>query len=180
MKATRLCVIGLALAVFAILLVRACFLRSDEPTYQGKPVSVWFKEYANATNPALFTVSGTQGGRMIIPQAAFGGRVVMVSPPSTNFQVRAWFLSPDPAWVALETLGSNAVPHLVYRLHIGQMDRTYERLFTNLPSALQCRLPNPAQKKWYRARALQTIARLGDPARAASPALLELLKQNDP
>jgi len=178
MNAKRLCVIGLVLAGFAFLLFVSRFLRSDEPTYQGKPVSVWFKEYAFASNAVLSTVSGIQGGRTVIGQITFGSRMIALS--SSNAPVRIWSVTPDPAWTALQALGSNAVPQLVYRLRIGKMDRTYEQVFTNLPSALQRKLPNPAQKKWFRMRALEAIGKLGDPARAASPALLELLRQNDP
>ena len=41
MKAKRLRVVGLVLAGLTLLVVAARFLRSDEPTYQGKTVGVW-------------------------------------------------------------------------------------------------------------------------------------------
>jgi|ERR1043166_133936 HEAT repeat protein len=190
MKAKRLYVIGFVLAGFALLLAFARLLHSDEPAYQGKPVSVWFKEYAFASNsPALAVWSYHSDGRRLIVQTSSGIHPILLPIFTNSAQQILWTQlqisqmrssPPHPAWVALQALGSNAVPHLVRCLHISRLDRAYERVFANLPAFLQLNLPNPAQKKWYRTRALQTIARLGDPARAASPALLELLKQNDP
>ena len=185
MKAKRLLVIGLVLAGVGFVFILARLFASREPVYQGKRVSVWFKEYAFATNLVMPTVRYPVAGQGIIVQRMPDGRAAVVSSPSKNLQSQiVWFqsLPPEsaPAWIALQALGSNAVPHLVYRLRSGRMDRIYERGFTNLPSALQRRLPNPARKKWYRAQALRAITGLGDAARDASPALLELLQRPDP
>jgi HEAT repeat protein len=123
-------------------------------------------------------------GRTALIQSTPAGNVVIV-PATTNAAQTVWFPPPispqrDPAWEALRALGPKAVPHLVQYLRIGVMDRTYERVFTNLPAALQGKLPNPWQKKWLRIRAIDALAKLGDPAREAATLLLQLLKQRDP
>jgi hypothetical protein len=71
---------------------------------------------------------------------------------------------------------------LVRNFRGGVFDRTYERAFTNLPSAIQKQIPNPARNRWLRVRAVDALARLklGESGRAATPYLLEMLKQRDP
>jgi len=190
MKTKRLVVIGPVLAGLALLLILARHFRSDEPTYQGKPVSVWFKEYALGTK-TVFAWPQTPGTRATMPdgrtaliQSTPAGNVVIVL-ATTNAAQTVWFPpqtkpSRDPAWEALRSLGPEAVPYLLQYLRMGVMDQTYERIFTNLPPALQGKLPNPFQRKWLRIRAIDALAKLGEPVREASPLLLELLKQRDP
>ena len=179
-----LVLVGLALLaslVLLVIVVRGVW-SADEPTYEGKPVSVWFREYAYASNSAFYTASGMPSGRTVIFPAGSGKRPVLTSSPSTNLQVRVWYPTADPAWAALEALGSNAVPCLVRHFRSGVLDRAYERAFTNLPSAIQKKLPNPVRNRWLRIRAIDALARLklGESGRAATPHLLELLKQRDP
>jgi hypothetical protein len=50
MKTKRLLVIGCLLACLELLVVARRFWPANEPTYQGKPDSVWFKEYVFTTN----------------------------------------------------------------------------------------------------------------------------------
>jgi len=171
------------LASLALLVVVASGLwASNEPVYQGKPVSVWFREYAYASNSALYTASGMPGGRTVIFPTGSGKRPVLASAPSTNLQVRVWYPTADPAWAALEALGSNVVPCLVRHFRSGVTEGAYRRAFTNLPVAMQKKLPNPFQKQWLRIRAIDTLAKLklGESGRAATPHLLELLKHRDP
>jgi hypothetical protein len=188
MKAKRLRVIGLLLAGLVLLLAVIRFWPASGPTYRGKRVGVWFIEYAFATNPAPVSnlvLGKSSSGQNVIFQMEPGGRLVTVSSASTNLAGQLALLQtlrnpgPDPAWKALQALGSNAVPHLIKRVRLGALDRGYARVFTNLPMVIQGKLPNPAQKRWYQHRALAAIADLGDAARAATPALLELLPQND-
>jgi hypothetical protein len=170
------------LASLVLLVIFAAGLWSaDEPTFEGKTVSVWFREYAYASNSALYTASGMPGGRTVIFPAGSGKRPVLTS-SSTNLQVRVWYPTADPAWDALESIGSNAVPCLVRHFRSGVVDRAYERAFTNLPVAVQKKLPNPSQKRWLRIRAIDALARLklGESGQVATPYLLELLKQRDP
>jgi len=179
-----LVLVGLALLACLVLLVIVVrgLWSADEPAYEGKPVSVWFREYAYASNSAFYTASGMPIGRTVIFPAGSGKRPVLTSSLSTNLQVRVWYPTAGPAWAALEALGSNAVPCLVKHFRSGVLDRAYERAFTNLPSALQKQLPNPVRNRWLRVRAVDTLARLklGESGRAATPYLLELLKQRDP
>jgi hypothetical protein len=165
------------------------FRGSKEPAYQGKTVSVWFKEYAFATNALIRkrVVGYLPDGRVFVMQPASKGDTIKVEQVSTNrpnwtADLRSRFEAPprQPAWEALQSLGSNAVPCLVRHLRIGPLDRAYERAVTNFPVFVQHRLPNPAQKRWYRVRALQTLSQLKDSARGATPALLELLHQREP
>jgi len=189
MKAKPLQVIILALVGLSLLVVATRFRPSGEPLYQDKPVSVWFKEYAFASNsPAPRAGYMLNSGGLIVRPAS--GMQTLPAPTFTNRAQQLLWLQqqmvmpypppPDPAWEALRALGPKAVPHLVQYLPIGVMDRAYARAFTNLPPALRRKLPNPWQKQWLRIRAIDTLAKLGDEARAASPLLLELLKQPDP
>ena len=186
MKAKPLRVIALVLVGLSLLVVAARFLPSGEPIYEGKPVSVWFKEYAFASNspatPVSYTLKSgglTTSGMRMMPLTAFTNRAQQILWLRQQMMM-PYSPPPDPAWEALQVLGPKAVPHLVQYLRIGVMDRTYERVFTNLPPALQGKLPNPWQKKWLRIRAIDTLAKLGDQAREASPLLLQSLKQRDP
>lgn len=162
MKAKRPWFIIFILAVLALALVTGRWLFFEEPTYAGKTVSVWFAEYAYATNA-------------VGPQPA---RIVFIN------QKPVWQMAtpapPDPAWEALRALGSNAVPCLVQHLRYGPLDRAYESAVTNLPAFLQRKLPNPMQRRWYRIRALQALAQLRDAARPATPAVLALLRKREP
>ena len=86
---------------------------------------------------------------------------------------------PDPAWEALQALGSNAVPYLVSQLRGIPFEPTYQRVFTNLPVLMQKKLPNPREKQQLRIRALNALGRLGDPALGASPVVVAMLKERD-
>ena len=128
-------------------------------------------------------------GRMVLMQIDPAGRLVTLQAPTNPAAQIVWLqqqMSPtsmrDPAWEALQALGSNAVPCLVRHFRSGVLDRAYERAFTNLPPAIQKKLPDPSQKQWLRVRAIDTLAKLklGESGRAATPPLLELLKQRDP
>jgi len=134
-----------------------------EPSYQGKPVSTWFEEYARMSYGQGTTIHVMQGptGRILMRDGSYAPL-------------------PDPAWEALKALGSNAVPHLTGRVRGNVLDQPYERIFTNLPPAIQRKLPNPWMKKWYRRFAVEALGGLGEHARSASPALLEALKRPDP
>jgi hypothetical protein len=187
--------VGLCLlASLALLLVVASgFWSSDEPTYEGKSVSVWFKEYAYASNAPAAPLRNLGArrmpdGRMVLMQIDPAGRLVTLQAPTNPAAQIVWLqqqMSPlparDPAWEALQALGSNAVPCLVRHFRSSVIDRTFERAFTNLPSAIQMQLPDPSQKQWLRIRAIDTLARLklGESGHAATPYLLELLKQRD-
>ncbi|MCL4785572.1 MAG: HEAT repeat domain-containing protein [Verrucomicrobia bacterium] len=176
--------VGICTLISLVLLVifAAGWWSADEPTYEGKPVSVWFREYAYGSNSALPIVSGVRPCLTVIFPAGSGKRPVVTASPSTNSQLRAWYPTKDPAWAALQALGSNAVPCLVRNFRGGVFDRTYERAFTNLPSAIQKQIPNPARNRWLRVRAIDALAtlKLGESGRAATPHLLEMLKQRDP
>jgi len=191
--------VGLCLLVsFALLLVfSAGVWSSHEPAYQGKSASVWFREFAYGSN----TMAGplrTLGartlpdGRMVLMQVAPDGRVVTLLAPTNRQAQIAWlrqayvpsptFRPGDPAWEALQALGSNAVPCLVRQMRSTLPERAYVWVFTNLPPAIQKKLPDPSRKQWLRVRAIDTVAKLqlGEAGRAATPCLLELLKERDP
>lgn len=168
--------------------------KADEPAYQGKSVSVWFQEFAYSSNapPAPVQVLSMRvkpDGSVVVMQRNAAGNVVMLNSP-TNPAARAIWLqqqmsSPqylwrDPSLQALQALGSNAVPHLVAHLGGNMFDQAYKRVFTNLPALLQRKLPDPRQSIWLRARALNALSQLGEPARDAAPRFLPLLKQRDP
>lgn len=185
--------VGICVLTSLVLLI---FLASnwwsaDEPAYEGKPVSVWFKEYAYASNAAAMRVQNLGArrmpdGRMVLMQIDAAGRLVTLQAPTNPAAQVLWLqrqMPPtrDPALDALQALGSNAVPCLVRQFRSGVFDRAYERVFTNLPPAIQKRLPSPFQKQWLRVRAIDALARLklGEAGRAATPYLLELLQQRD-
>jgi hypothetical protein len=182
-----------------VILLAACFgllaflflllWPSEEPTYKGKSARVWFEEYVRTSNrPPRVVWSYRSDGRRLIVQTSFGSYPVPMPLFTNDAQQALWIRSQviqtrsspsSPAWVALQTLGSNAVPELVRHLHISRLDRSYALVFTNLPSWFQQKLPNPAERRWYRTKALQTVGRLGESGRPAFPALLKLLKEND-
>ena len=188
MKLKRLGVILVVLAGLLLLAAALPFLRSNEPAYEGKTVSAWFKEYAHATNATtqLQLPNLTVQGRAILLRAMSNGANIKMLQALTNQLfwvggIRPEMAAPrEPAWKALQALGSNAVPCLVHHLSYSPVDRAYERAVTNLPAFLQRRLPNPLEKRWYRIRALQTLAALKDSARGATPALLDLLRKPEP
>lgn len=163
-----------------------------EPVYQGKPVSVWFREYAFASNapvgPGQIVSARIQpDGRMVLTQI-IGGKQVTVTGPTNLAAQGAWLsqqmsaprLPPrDPAWDALRALGTNAVPHLVRQLRGIPFEATYARILTNLPVLLQKKLPSPQANRYRRIQALDALGKLGDSAKEATPAVLALLGQRD-
>ena len=186
--------VGLCLLASLALLfvVTTGFWSTAEPNYEGKSVSTWFKEYAYSSNApaAQPRTMGTRiqpDGRMVLMQIDSAGRLVTLQGPTNRAAQIAWIqqkMSPqrDPAWEALQALGSNAVPCLVRHFRSGVLDRAYQSVFTNLPAAIQKKLPNPTQRQWLRVRAIDTLSRLklGEEGRAATQYLLELLDQRDP
>lgn len=90
---------------------------------------------------------------------------------------RAGTQPPNPAWEAMVALGSNAVPHLIRCIRTGVLEQPYTKLHPNLPKALQKHLPNPQVRRNRRFEAVRALRELGEPARAATPVLLEALKQ---
>lgn len=164
------------------------FHGSKEPAYQGKTVSVWFRDYAYGSNTTTRPVVAnlTPPMHAILAHAKSNGVLPQVLQTMSNHlsMLTSAQLSRtpprEPALDALQALGSNAVPCLVRHLRIGPLDRAYERAVTNLPVFVQRRLPSPAQKRWYRVRALQALSQLKDSARSGTPALMELLHQREP
>src|SRR6266850_6233257 len=116
MKVKRVCAILLLLGGLVVLAVIGRRLPSSEPAYQGKTVSVWFKQYAFATNSAVRTsvLSFSPSGRALIIQNTSTGGTIIPLQLSTNrpnwiAEFRSSYESPaDPAWLALQALGSNA------------------------------------------------------------------------
>ena len=168
---------GLLLALVAL-----PFLGSNQPSYQGKPVSVWFKAYAyssNAPPPGLYSFPYSGNARVVRWVGGVSNTVPgAVWPVAPRTPATPW--PGNPAEDALRALGSNAVPYLVTQLRYGRLDRAYNIAFTNLPAFIQRRLANPGEKQWYQIRAMDALGELGDTARGATPALLELLRQGDP
>jgi hypothetical protein len=178
----------LVVLVGLVYLATLPFLGSKEPTYQGKTVSVWFKEYAYGSNTATRPIATnlTPPMHAVLAHAKSNG-----VPPQVLFalsnQYARWASADlyeipprDPALEALQALGSNAVPYLLQYLRVGPLDRTYDRVVTNLPVFVQSRLPSPTQKRWDRNQALEALSRLEDSARSATPVLLELLRKPEP
>src|SRR6266704_3028315 len=104
MKAKRLRVIVLVLVGLSLLVLATRFRPSGEPAYEGKPVSVWFKEYAYASNaPAARISLGStltlRGGRTVLFRIDPAGRVVTLQTPTNRTAQITWR---DPAWEALE------------------------------------------------------------------------------
>src|SRR5262249_49165964 len=147
--------------------------------------SVWFNEYAYATNQVAisFAVFRSPSGSNVLYTGAIVPSLLKTNPYLlTNFtgiSTAALPVSPQ-ARVAIEKLGPNAGPYLVQQLNIGTLNRTYERIFTNFPTIIKRKLPNPEHKRWHRDRALDAIAEVGYPVRDVTPTLLELLKERDP
>lgn len=169
--------VGLLLALVAL-----PFLGSNQPSYQGKPVSVWFKAYAYSSNtpaPGLYSFPYSGNARMV-RWVGWVSNIVpgAVWPVAPRTPATPW--PGNPAEDALRALGSNAVPYLVTQLRYGRLDRAYTIAFTNLPAFIQRRLANPGEKQWYQIRAMDALSDLGDTARGATPALLELLRQGHP
>src|SRR6187401_2941620 len=125
MKAKRLRVIVFVLLGPLLLIVAFRYLPSGEPTYEGKPVSVWIKEYAFSTNavvaPQTLGTSILPDGRRVLLQVnPTGGVVTLLAPTNPAAQI-VWLqqqLKPPryPAREALQALGPKAVPHLVQYL----------------------------------------------------------------
>lgn len=161
---------------------------ANEPIYQGKAVSVWFREYAyNSNPPSSDTIKGIgrDGTTVVVFPAGYGfGRSGSSMGSITNLKSVVRFeyqyATPDPAIVALKALGTNAIPHLVKHLRVGLFDSTYLRVFTNLPGSFQQSLPNPIQKMTLQLRAMDFLGKLGIQADTAVPALLKLLRCSDP
>ncbi len=173
----------LAFVVFLIIMF-GTHQPSTEPTYQGKPVSLWFREYAFRSNlPIASSIKGiTRDGKSVLLQVGNNGSVTLRTMSNLNSIVRIEFqeAQPDPSWTALKTLGTNAVPHLVHHLGVGLLDSTYKRVFTNLPGSFQSSLPDPIQKQTLRLRAIEALGNLGVHADGATTELIRLLRRNDP
>ena len=188
----RLLVVGLAglcLLAGIALLVTVLNGTGHEPIYRGKPLSLWFREYAFSSNAPVQTVSARiqPGGQMVLTQIR-GGTQVRIVGPTNSAALAAWLrvqMPPslanarDPAWDALQAIGSNAVPYLIGQLRGIPFEPTYRRAFTNLPALLQKKLPHPGERHYLRVRALNALSSLGDPDGLATPALLELLRKRD-
>ena len=165
-----------------------------EPVYQGKSLSVWFREYAFSSNTPVVAVGAPiiaaragWDGRVVVTQMRAGKQVNIIGP--TNPAAVPALLrvqmgaagrpASDPAWDALEAIGSNAVPYLVSQLRSIPFEATYTRAFTNSPVLFQKTLPNPWERRYLRMRALDALSVIGDPHGIATPALLQLLRKRD-
>ena len=87
----------------------------------------------------------------------------------------------NPPAPALPLLDSNAVPFLVEALdrQDGQLRRVYLRLWNNLPSRVQNRLPQPVPGWAIRANAAALLGTIGTNAVSAIPALIRALKTDN-
>jgi len=184
--------VGLCLLAVLAFLVKLGPRATSDAEYRGKPVGLWFKEYAFASNPPAGPIVSANvmrdgSGRVVLVQRTAAGTVTTTSPTNAAAQI-AWLRAqmsgqrlpaPDPAWDALQALGSNAVPFLVSQLRGIPFEQSYTRVFTNLPVLMQKKLPNPQQKRYVRIRALEALSKLGDSAQSATPAVLALLKDSD-
>lgn len=194
MRRRRTLAIWLAFALVIVLGFAAWKIArtSAEPSYGGKPLSVWFREYSGARQILPPPV--------IVPQvvAVTSNRVFLVvsnrlvSVTSNQLPVyfpRGWPTAGRPASVpatdsispltAFDAIGSNAAPFLAAQMRLTAWDRFYERNYTNLPAALQKRLPSPGDRWSRRSRAIEIAQRLGSAAHDTSPALLKLLREGD-
>jgi len=86
----------------------------------------------------------------------------------------------SPPAPALPLLDSNAVPFLVEALdrQDGQLRRVYLRLWNNLPSRVQNRLPQPVPGWAIRANAAALLGTIGTNAVSAIPPLIRALKSD--
>lgn len=148
----KMIILLIALAVVVGVVVVVIFWPTEEPTYQSKPVSFWFEQYAHPSSYLGAPVTITQGPN---------GRILRLSGTVEPL--------PDPAWEALKALGSNAVPYLVRRLRVSPLEsRVYVQVLMNLPQAIRSKLPSPWTAMQYRASAAEALGGLGNDA---SPAL---------
>ena len=86
-----------------------------------------------------------------------------------------------PAESAFRSMGSNAVPFVIATLAKtdGPFQQIYLRCYPKLPAKLRAQLPHPTPADAIRNRAILALALLGPSAKAAIPALLNVLT-NDP
>ena len=153
----------LGIVVLLVAAVALYLLPSDQPTYQGKTVKVWFTEYVNA-----FHSSGQVARR-------YSSRGRTLHDPQTGKQL------PDPAWDAFRALDSNAVSYLISVIRVSPLEApACVRAYTNLPLVIRQRIPDPRLRNWYRQSALEILSGLGESARPALPVILKLLAQPDP
>lgn len=165
MKTRRLLISFLALAMIVGVMVLILRRAPAEPRHNGKPLSVWFQEY-----------TGVRPGQMgpMPPGPPF----IIVSNRIIWNERKP--LAPDSAWPAIAAIGSNAAPFLAAQMRHTRLDRFYERNYTNLPTLLRKRVPDPGERWLRRLRAIEIAERLGPAAHATAPALLRLLRRADP
>lgn len=194
MKLKRLHLAGLLLVIIGAGTVAICFRPTPEPSYNGKRLGVWFKEYTGRAGQSLLAPSGA-GARYVYFSTNYPSWITAQNRASFSVVSNrgGWFVltnrsislpapSPAPtndAWTAIRAIGSNAAPYLAAQMHRSRWERYYERNFTNLPAFLQKKLPHPAQKWFARQRAIEIAERLGPAAHETAPALLELLYEGD-
>ena len=151
----------LGIVVLLIAAVALYLLPSDQPTYQGKTVQVWFGEYVNAAQSSGVTWSYSSRGRTLYD-------------PQTGKQLS------DPTGDAFRALDSNAVPYLISVIRVSPLESpACVRVFTNLPLIIRQRIPDPRMRNWYREKALEILSGLGESARPALPVMLKLLTHPD-
>jgi hypothetical protein len=181
--------VGLCILAGIAALVTLLNDRSEGPVYRGKHVGIWFREYAFSSNATVRTVAVKvrADGRIVLTQIRAGRQVdIVMSTNSPGFPALlsaqtavGWPSTGDPAWNALQAIGTNAVPYLVGQLHGIPFEPTYTRAFTNLPVVLQKKLPHPGERHYLRLKALEVLGRIGDPSGTATPVLLDFLRKRD-
>jgi len=125
-----------------------------EAVHQGKTVEAWFQEYVASADTRTSPTT----------PAVMNGEYMRRTPEHDN---------PDPAWEAFKALGEKAVPCLVVHLHSSARDLSGDSTIARPPTA------NQERTRLERQQAIELIHRLGVSARAAAPALLELLPESD-
>lgn len=137
-----------------------------EPTYQGRTVSAWFKEFC-ISRWRLTTrtdISFEPAGPVLINYDT-GERV------------------DDPALFALRAMGSESVPYLIRTLKRKEtvLGKTYRIFYLKLSPGFRQFLPSagiPRDK--YRQYAAEALAGVGTNALPAVPALIQCLGEPDP
>jgi HEAT repeat protein len=141
----------LSLVLFLVGLVREA-LRSREPAYQGKSLSVWLRQFEEA--------------KVNSPTSRYH-----LSP--TEFQ--AQFV--EPTHDALRHMGTNALPRLLslLRAQNSPLQQRAEALLGRLPFIRW----RPPSQELRRSMALSGFSALGTNAQPAVPALIALLNNKD-
>jgi HEAT repeats len=141
-----------ALIAVAIFGLAWFFLHTREPVIQGKPVSVWVN-----------------------------GLYVSLEKDSTGTAKHSDDISPVTARQVLKSLGSNAVPYLVEVLNRkeGRFQEKYRNVWFRLPAYAQRIFPRPVNPLALQFGILQFLSEIGENARPAIPALINLLKSDN-